>query len=387
MKNQQSIGRKMGVRRLGAPLITTLVTLLCLVCPAPATAANDLLSLPAIKSRLAQTSVLMDVFNTGERLVAVGERGHILLSDDDGKSWVQVDVPTSVTLTAVYFPTPEKGWVVGHDGVVLHSADAGQTWVKQLDGTQINEVIKTQVEQMLSAKANELSLVDDPAHREELEYELENLQFFVNDSQMAVEEGPTRPFMDLWFKNEREGIIIGSFGMILKTEDGGQHWQPIMDRIENLDGYHYYAIAPAGDALFIAGERGMLFRSFDDGENWQRLETPYDGSFFGLAGNQDGSLVVVFGLRGNAYVSSDSGASWQAADTPKGSALSGAEFLEDGSLLMVSNDGKLVRSNDKAQTFQKLSATFPGGIDLTATGSDNVVVVGAYGAKSIVLKD
>ena len=387
MKNQRSIGRKMGVRRLGAPLITTIVTLLCLVCPAPTAAANDLLSLPAIKSRLAQTSVLMDVFNTGERLVAVGERGHILLSDDDGTNWVQAEVPTSVTLTAVYFPTPEKGWVVGHDGVVLHSADAGQTWVKQLDGTQINEVIKTQVEQMLSAKANELSLVDDPAHREELEYELENLQFFVNDAQMAVEEGPTRPFMDLWFKNDREGIIIGSFGMILKTEDGGQHWQPIMDHIENLDGYHYYAIAPAGDALFIAGERGMLFRSFDDGENWQRLETPYDGSFFGLAGNQDGSLVVVFGLRGNAYVSSDSGASWQAADTPKGSALSGAEFLEDGSLLMVSNDGKLVRSNDKAQTFQKLSATFPGGIDLTATGSDNVVVVGAYGVKSVGLKD
>jgi photosystem II stability/assembly factor-like uncharacterized protein len=329
----------------------------------------------------------MDVFNTGERLIAVGERGHILLSDDKGENWSQADVPTSVTLTAVYFPTPDKGWVVGHDGVVLHSADAGQSWAKQLDGAQINSAIQAQIEQMFSDKQSVLERTDDPSLRGVLEYELESLQFFVSDAQLAVEEGPTRPFMDVWFKNEREGIILGSFGMILKTEDGGQNWLPIMDHIDNLDGYHYYAIAPAGEALFIAGERGMLFRSFDYGESWQRLETPYEGSFFGVSGNKDGSKVVVFGLRGNAYLSSDSGVSWQVADTPKGSALSDAVFLDDGTLLMVANDGKLVRSNDKAQAFQKLSATFPGGIALTATGPDDVVVVGAYGVKSVGLKD
>jgi photosystem II stability/assembly factor-like uncharacterized protein len=328
----------------------------------------------------------MDVVNTGKRLVAVGERGHILLSDDDGNSWVQVDVPTSVTLTAVYFPTPEKGWAVGHDGVVLHTSDAGQSWVKQLDGDQINVAIQTQIEQMLSDKENDLAQVDDPAHRQELEYALENLQFFASDAQMAVDEGPTRPFFDLWFKNNQEGIILGSFGMILKTQDGGENWQPILSKIDNLEGYHYYAIEPSGDSLFIVGERGMLFRSDDDGQTWQRLETPYDGSFFSVLGHKDGDMVAAFGLRGNVFVSYDNGGNWQVANTPKGSPFSGAGFLNDGSFVMMANDGKVVISNDKAQTFQKLSATFPGGIALTATDSDNVVLVGAYGVKNIELK-
>ena len=97
-------------------------------------------------------------------------------------------------------------------------------------------------------------------------------------------------------------------------------------------------------------------------------------------------MVAAFGLRGNVFVSYDNGGNWQVANTPKGSPFSGAGFLNDGSFVMMANDGKVVISNDKAQTFQKLSATFPGGIALTTTDSDNVVLVGAYGVKSIELK-
>ena len=387
MKNRYSIGRNLGVRLLGAPLITTIALLLSLGWSGSAMAVNDLLLLPAVKSRLAPTSILIDVTNTGKRLVAVGERGHILLSDDEGQSWSQADVPVSVTLTAVCFPTPDKGWAVGHDGIVLHSADGGRSWVKQLDGSQINVAIHEQVGRMLRAKEDELANVEDPVAKEHLEYDLENLQFFANDAQMAVDEGPTRPFMDIWFKNDLEGIIVGSFGMILHTVNGGKEWQPIIDRIENFDGYHYYAITPVGAALFIVGERGMLFRSTDDGNSWQRLETPYDGTFFGVSGSDDGSLVVVFGLRGNAFTSLDGGNRWQPANTPKGAALSDAAFLADGSLLMASNDGSLIRSADGGKSFQPLSTRFPGVISLAEINSDRIVATGVYGVKIITLKD
>ena len=40
-------------------------------------------------------STLLDVASAGQRLVAVGERGHVLLSDDQGKTWRQArTVPT-----------------------------------------------------------------------------------------------------------------------------------------------------------------------------------------------------------------------------------------------------------------------------------------------------
>jgi photosystem II stability/assembly factor-like uncharacterized protein len=62
---------------------------------------------------------LTGIARAGKRLVAVGERGIVVLSDDDGATWRQASVPVSVTLAAVQFPTPTQGWVVGHYGVVL----------------------------------------------------------------------------------------------------------------------------------------------------------------------------------------------------------------------------------------------------------------------------
>jgi photosystem II stability/assembly factor-like uncharacterized protein len=383
MNNRLTIGRKIGVRRFGAPLLATLTFLFCLALAGSATATNDMLELPAVKSRLAPSSILMDVVDTGEKLVAVGERGHILLSGDNGGSWTQVDVPTSVTLTAVAFPTPEKGWAVGHDGVVLHSADGGKSWVKQLDGTQINASMLTQVEGLLKLKQAEVAAATDKKEKKLLERELENLEFFVSDAEMAVEEGPTRPFMDLWFKNDREGIIVGSFGMILRTEDGGAHWQPILDRIDNPDGYHYYGIAPAGETLFIVGERGLLFRSGDGGLNWQRLETPYEGSFFGVVGSDDGGAVVVFGLRGNAFISNDGGDSWKAVATPEGSTLSDGVMLADQSFLMVTNDGKLLSNSIGGDKYAQLPVFFPGAISLVKAGEGSLVLVGIGGVKLV----
>ena len=245
--------------------------------------ASDLLLMPSVKSNRAPYSNLMDVEKAGQRLVAVGERGHILYSDDDGNSWDQAEVPVSINLTAVCFPANDKGWAVGHDGVVLYTEDGGNTWIKQLDGAKINELMHVQIKRMLKAKTD--SLNDEEAvlsrqEREGLEIEVENLEFFLSDAEVALEEGPSRPLMDVWFKNEREGIIIGAFGMILVTSDGGGTWQPILDVIDNAEGFHYYGIIRSGDDLFIVGEVGGLYRSADFGRSWQRLESPYEGSFF-----------------------------------------------------------------------------------------------------------
>src|SRR5690606_34448929 len=81
----------------------------------------------AIESTRAASSLLLDVTHAGERLVAAGDRGHILYSDDGGASWTQAKVPTRQLLTAIYFTDAQHGWAVGHDALVLASTDGGQT--------------------------------------------------------------------------------------------------------------------------------------------------------------------------------------------------------------------------------------------------------------------
>ena len=86
-----------------APLV--LGTLLALLQGgAQASTYVDVLDLPAQSSALAARSPLLGVAQAGQRLVTVGQRGHILYSDDAGQNWQQADVPVSSDLTAVQFP-------------------------------------------------------------------------------------------------------------------------------------------------------------------------------------------------------------------------------------------------------------------------------------------
>ena len=85
----------------------------------------DVLDTPAQRTPLASKSLLNGIARAGTRLVAVGQRGHIVVSTDGGANWKQSAVPVSSDLTAVYFVDEKRGWAVGHDGVVLHTDDGG----------------------------------------------------------------------------------------------------------------------------------------------------------------------------------------------------------------------------------------------------------------------
>ena len=349
---------------------------------------RDLLNLPSEISDRATTSILMDVKRTDGCLVAVGEWGHVLYSDKTCGGWVQADVPVSVTLTAVHFPTREKGWAVGHDGIVLHSEDKGVTWTKQLDGNLINKLVYDQIVKLIKEKEQLLETEEESLSRDEketLEREIEDFGFFLSDAELALNEGPSRPLMDVWFKNDQEGIIIGVFGMILETKDGGQTWVPVLDRIENPNGYHYYGITRAGNNLFIAGEMGLLYKSTDFGKTWELLSTPYEGSFFGIEGSPEGDFIIAYGLRGNVCYSTDGGESWRHKTVGRAS-LNGSTWLSQNAVCMVAVDGSIYISSDKGKSFKALKAKFPTAIAVAQSSPEELTVVGLNGVKTIDLE-
>jgi photosystem II stability/assembly factor-like uncharacterized protein len=338
---------------------------------APGKAVNDLLLLPAPRSERPAESVLLGVTRAGRRLVAVGERGHILTSDDDGTTWDQASVPVSVTLTAVCFASPETGWAVGHDGVVLRSTDGGRTWAKRLDGSEVDRLVLAHIERALEERRAAGAGAN----------ETDSLELFRRDTEAALEEGPSRPFLDVWFADEREGLVVGAFGLILRTADGGATWTPLIDRIDNPDGYHYYGIAAADNGLFLAGEMGMLFRSDDRGVNWERLESPYGGSYFGVLATPTSALA--FGLRGRTVRSGDGGLRWELVPTPAHSALSGGRAFSDGSLWLVGIDGQVLRSTDSGRSFLLLANRFAGAAAIEEAADGSAIVVGTKGVKKI----
>ncbi|SCX65896.1 Uncharacterized protein SAMN03159507_03195 [Pseudomonas sp. NFACC32-1] len=340
--------------RSAARLLSMMLTLLLVSGWTLASPTPVLLDQPAMRSAKAPRAVLLAVTRAGERLVAVGERGIVLLSDDSGKRWRQAEVPVSVSLTAVQFVDPQQGWAVGHMGVVLHSRDGGETWTRQLDGIEAAQ------------QALFLARQRQDAQR-------------LKDAERLVADGPDKPFLDLYFSDARNGYVVGAYGLILRTQDGGQNWQPWMQQVDNPEGLNLYGIRAAGRALFIVGERGLLLRSTDDGASFHSLESPYPGSFFGVQGSANGELLV-FGLRGNAYWSGDQGASWRRMDTGLESALSASTRLGDGASVLASQGGDLLLSPGGGSRFRPLAAAAGTSVaGLVAAPDGSLICVGLGG--------
>jgi hypothetical protein len=77
-----------------------------------------------------QRLLLVDAERFGNRIVAVGDHGYIVITDDFGKTWRRAKAPAEPMLTAIDFLDDTLGLAVGHDSVILHTADRGETWTQ-----------------------------------------------------------------------------------------------------------------------------------------------------------------------------------------------------------------------------------------------------------------
>jgi photosystem II stability/assembly factor-like uncharacterized protein len=256
---------------------------------------------PAAKSSAASLAPMLGATRAGQRIVAVGDFGTILLSDDEGKSFRQAaEVPVSSTLTAVSFADAKNGWAVGHWGAILHTADGGEHWT-------------------------------------------------VQRTDMAED----RPLFSVHFFDANEGIAVGLWSLVLKTRDGGKTWAPLdlpaPPEGGRADRNLFKVFASPKGSLFIAAERGLVLRSDDRGQTWRYLSTGYKGSFWSGIALNDGTLIVA-GLRGTLYRSGDDGKSWSAVATSSKSSLT--DLVAVGNRVVgVGLDGVQIDSADQGASF------------------------------------
>ena len=293
-------------------------------------AFKDPLEVAAQSSPLAAKSLLQAVTRAGDNLVAVGQRGHILMSKDLGKTWQQAAVPVSSDLTAVHFVNARKGWAVGHDGVILATEDGGLTWKLQLDGKRANQ-----------------ALVDDLSRKPETEA----TKALLVEARRNIDQGADKPFLDVWFADEKTGYAVGAYNLIFRTDDGGATWTPWFDRTDNPKLLNLYAIRPAAGTLFIAGESGMVLKLDAAAQRFRALDTAYSGTLFGVTG--DASSVIVYGLRGNAFRSDDGGKTWKRADTSLPTSIV-ASVAADNAIVLSDLGGRMSRTSDGGRTWEPL---------------------------------
>lgn len=315
---------------------------------AAAVDTNDEANKPAEIEPLASQSLLLDLAMAGSRIVAVGERGHVLLSDDQGATWRQAkSVPTRTMLTAVFFADAQYGWAVGHDETILNSVDGGETWTRS---------------------------------------------HFAPEAQ--------QPLLDLWFANRVSGIAVGAYGAYFTTNDGGRTWasakfSPPPAKVPMHDGeaapdegelppdYHLNRIVGIGNRLYIAAEGGQLYRSDDRGANWRVLPSPYDGSLFGLVPIR-GEGLLAFGLRGNLFRSADAGETWTRLESHTTAMLTDGMAINDLRVVISGLAGVLLVSGDAGETFRLTQQDDRKGVSALLPGPAGAVVAAGEGGVRIV---
>jgi photosystem II stability/assembly factor-like uncharacterized protein len=241
--------------------------------------------------------ILLDIKRVGERLVAVGERGFVLYSDDEGQTWLAKPTPVTRTLTGVAFKDASVGIAVGHGASLVRTEDGGETW-----------------------------------------------------TQVPIEEAGSDSLLGVTHLGGDRLAAYGAFGLYLDSTDAGRTWQRRVILGEEFD-RHISQVLPAGSALLLVAESGTLARSDDGGVTWTQLASPYQGSYFGALELKDGSILV-FGMRGNVYRTTDLGATWQKVELGTTASLMGGAQLKDGRILLVGNTGLLALSTDGGRTLE-----------------------------------
>lgn len=326
----------------------------------------DRIQQPAIEHAKVEQALLLAQAAQNERRIAVGEQGVILTSNNAGASWQQALVPSSVLLTTVKFSDDSTAWAAGHDGVVLKSVDGGTSWRTVLTGA---DILALNIESLEHA----ITVETDDFVREELGYKLE-------DAELALEEGPSSPVLDLLFITPQHGFLIGAYGMMLETQNGGENWQHRGFSLPNPDGLHLNRIyQQTSGRLVLLGEAGLLLASDDDGANWYELDSPYQGSFFAAA---ETDSLYIFGLRGNAFRFDENNQEWQTIDLPTEATISDAT-VANNELILVGQGGVVLKQD--GDDFHQVGNRELRSFSSVSLAGDYLIVTGEAGVERIAL--
>jgi len=245
---------------------------------------------PSEIAHRASRGLMLDVTNSGKHLIAVGDRGTLLVSNN-ARDWAQVQTPVRSALTGIAFADEKTGYAVGHDAVILKTSDGGRTWLLQ-----------------------------------NFQPELE------------------KPFLAVITLDADNVIALGAYGLMYRTSDGGTTWNEVDAAAIREEELHLNGIAKLGNgSLLVVGEQGTIGLSSDGGTTWEKLASPYDGSLYGaIPVGTEGALI--FGLRGNVYRSDNVKAGgWTQVNVDTVASFFGGTALPDGGVALVGLAGKVLR--------------------------------------------
>jgi photosystem II stability/assembly factor-like uncharacterized protein len=187
--------------------------------------------------------------------VAVGNDGVVIITDDGGDAWRQVDAPRSPVankLMRVRTDGDSEAWAVGEMGAVLHSTDFGASWVRSAPEQD--------------AAWNDVHVYDGKVW---LAGEFGRIAYSVDGgaSWHRAASPVEASLMAISFRDPMNGIAVGVEGIVLLTGDGGAHWT----EAQKPTAEHLFDVAWDGANWIVVGDKGQLLKGDALARHWEVL--------------------------------------------------------------------------------------------------------------------
>ncbi len=320
-----------------------------------------------------RTDKFLDVaYVSGGTFVMVGYDGRILRSEDNGNSWKEIDRPTTFSLNQVSF-VGENGWAVGHQGTVINTRDGGKTWALQKSNTTKALFSVSFVDQNYGWACGDESIWlwtnngGETWTAERMEVSQVGLS---KETTLAV---PDIIYYGVHFVDQQNGWIIGEYGNIRHTADGGKTWdsqhEALLDQMVAKGGNKDVMALGAffrvrfSDPLngIIVGAAGAIAITTDGGVQWQwvsregdKADVPSLHLYNAVLPGQNGHIVAT-GTNGLVLLSDNKGADWKPATIPGGvfTWINGIAFSPEGKGVLVGGKGLILLTDDEGKTWRE----------------------------------
>jgi len=283
------------------------------------------------------------------------------------------------------FATDRDGWMVGELGRIFHTTDGGATWARQDAGTKRPFLAVTCLDARTAWIAGK-----------------EGIVYATHDGGATWKQSPTgstRHVFTLAFPTPERGHGAGDFGTMIHTEDGGAHWtvqqvpadvklpDSALDTGVDPGDVNLYALSfPDPDHGWVVGEFGTIMTSADGGTSWHQQHSPVESTLFGVH-FADATHGWAVGIDSIIVVTDDGGATWRVQPSPVAQRSLYDVYVRGNQGWIVGSQGTIIKSADGGATW----VVEPLPIDLAANWLRSVFVTSAghglaVGAEGLVFR-